>query len=212
MPAFAAPGGSRQVQERCNISFSSRSWYCARGGLACRRCAPATRLSLCVRLKNWTVWCSSEGGAFQSQCVSLRPRADQICKLKSLLQISHRKWCCASPSLASRKSSDHFIGYPATGTLEIVSTDRHEAAKALQRVVRSMKPSFYLDLCDLDCRELTLKIRKIVLRVHSQFRGYFDKLIGVRHQPYSNRRSYTQQRRWEPLSRRCRWLRPFTSV
>jgi hypothetical protein len=34
--------------------------------------------------------------------------------------------------------SDHFIGYPATGTLEIVSTDRHEAAKALQRVVRNM--------------------------------------------------------------------------
>jgi len=27
--------------------------------------------------------------------------------------------------------SDHFIGYPATGTLEIVSTDRHEAAEAL---------------------------------------------------------------------------------
>ncbi len=26
---------------------------------------------------------------------------------------------------------DHFIGYPATGTLEIVSTDRHEGAKAL---------------------------------------------------------------------------------
>ena len=75
--------------------------------------------------------------------------------------------------------SDHFIGYPATGTLEIVSTDRHETAKALQRVVRNMKPSFYLDLCGLDCRELTLKISKIVLRVHSQFRGYFDKLIGV---------------------------------
>jgi hypothetical protein len=75
--------------------------------------------------------------------------------------------------------SDHFIGYPATGTLEIVSTDRHETAKALQRVVRNMKPSFYLDLCGLDCRELTLKISKIVLRVHSQFRGNFDKLIGV---------------------------------
>jgi len=75
--------------------------------------------------------------------------------------------------------SDHFIGYPATGTLEIVSTDRHETAKALQRVVRNMKPSFYLDLCGLDCRELTLKISKIVLRVHSQFRGYFDKLIGA---------------------------------
>jgi hypothetical protein len=42
-----------------------------------------------------------------------------------------------------------------------------------------MKPSFYFDLCDLDCRELTLKISKIVLRVHSQFRGYFNKLIGV---------------------------------
>jgi hypothetical protein len=63
--------------------------------------------------------------------------------------------------------------------LEIVSTDRHETAKALQRVVRNMKPSFYLDLCGLDCRELTLKISKIVLRVHSQFRGNFDKLIGV---------------------------------
>ena len=75
--------------------------------------------------------------------------------------------------------SDHFIGYPATGTLEIVSTDRHETAKALQRVVRNMKPSFYLDLCGLDCRQLTLKISKIVLRVYSQFRGNFDKLIGV---------------------------------
>jgi len=75
--------------------------------------------------------------------------------------------------------SDHFIGYPATGALEIVSTDRHKAAKAPQRVVCNMKPSFYFDLCDLDCRELTLKISKIVLRVDSQFRGYFNKLIGV---------------------------------
>ena len=42
-----------------------------------------------------------------------------------------------------------------------------------------MKASFYFDLCCLDCRELTLKVSNIVLRVHSQFCSYFDKLIGV---------------------------------
>ena len=40
------------------------------------------------------------------------------------------------------QTSDHFIVYPATGALEIASAYRHEAAEALQRVVRSMKPSF----------------------------------------------------------------------
>jgi hypothetical protein len=77
------------------------------------------------------------------------------------------------------QTSGHFIVYPATGALEIASPYRHEAAEALQRVVRSMKPSFYFDLCCLDCRELTLKVSNIVLRVHSQFCSYFDKLIGV---------------------------------
>jgi hypothetical protein len=42
-----------------------------------------------------------------------------------------------------------------------------------------MKSSFHLGLSGFDCRELTLKISKIVLCVHGQFRGYFDKLIGV---------------------------------
>jgi hypothetical protein len=77
------------------------------------------------------------------------------------------------------QTSDHFIVYPATGALEIASAHRHEAAEALQRVVCSMKASFYFDLCCLDCRELTLKVSNIVLRVHSQFCSYFDKLIGV---------------------------------
>jgi hypothetical protein len=42
-----------------------------------------------------------------------------------------------------------------------------------------MKPRFYFDLGCLDCRELTLKVSNIVLRVHGQFCGDFDKLIGV---------------------------------
>ena len=77
------------------------------------------------------------------------------------------------------KTGRRFAPNPATGALEITSTYRHKAAESLQRVVCNMKPSFYFDLCCLDCQELTLKISKIVLRVHSQFRGYFDKLIGV---------------------------------
>lgn len=62
------------------------------------------------------------------------------------------------------QTSDHFIVYPATGALEIASPYRHEAAKPLESVIRSMKPSFYFDLRCLDCRELTLKISEIVLR------------------------------------------------
>jgi hypothetical protein len=65
------------------------------------------------------------------------------------------------------QTSDYFIVYPATGALKVASPYRHEAAEAPERVVRSMKPSFYFDLCCLDCRELTLKVSKIVLRVHS---------------------------------------------
>jgi hypothetical protein len=65
------------------------------------------------------------------------------------------------------QTGDHFIVYPATGALEIASPYRHEAAEAFQCVVRSMKPSFYFDLCCFDCRKLTLKVSKIVLRVHS---------------------------------------------
>jgi hypothetical protein len=78
-----------------------------------------------------------------------------------------------------QQTSDHFVVYPATGALEIVSPYRREAAEAFQRVVRNMKPSFYFDLCCLDCRELTLKVSNIVLRVHSQFSSYFEKLIRV---------------------------------
>jgi hypothetical protein len=77
------------------------------------------------------------------------------------------------------QTCDHFIVYPATGALEIASAYRHEAAEALQRVVRSMEASFYFELCCLDRRELTLEVSNIVLRVHSQFCSYFDKLIGV---------------------------------
>jgi hypothetical protein len=62
------------------------------------------------------------------------------------------------------QSSDHFIVYPAAGALEITSSYRHKAAETLQPVVRNTKSS-------------------IVLRVHSQFCSYFDKLIGVRHLP-----------------------------
>jgi len=65
------------------------------------------------------------------------------------------------------QTSDYFVVYPATGALKIASPYRHEAAEAFQRVVRSMKPSFYFDLCCFDCRKLTLKVSKIVLRVHS---------------------------------------------
>jgi hypothetical protein len=77
------------------------------------------------------------------------------------------------------QASDHFVVYPATGALEIVSAYRHEAAEAFQRAVRNMKPRFYFNLCCLDRRELTLKVSNIVLRVHSQFSSYFEKLIGV---------------------------------
>jgi hypothetical protein len=65
------------------------------------------------------------------------------------------------------QTSDHFIVYPATGALEITSPYRHEGAKALESVIRSMKPSFYFDPRCLDCRKLPLKVSKIVLRVHS---------------------------------------------
>ena len=41
------------------------------------------------------------------------------------------------------QASDHSIDYPATRTLEIASPYRHEAAEALQRVIRGMEPSFY---------------------------------------------------------------------
>jgi hypothetical protein len=65
------------------------------------------------------------------------------------------------------QTGDYFIVYPATGALKLVSPYRHEAAEAPERVIRSMEPSFYFDLCGLNCRELTLKVSKIVLRVHS---------------------------------------------
>jgi hypothetical protein len=65
------------------------------------------------------------------------------------------------------QTSDRSTDYPATGTLQIASPYRDEAAEALQRVIRGMKPSFYFDLRCLDCRKLTLKVSKIVLRVHS---------------------------------------------
>jgi hypothetical protein len=38
---------------------------------------------------------------------------------------------------------NHFIVYPATGALEITSPYRHEGTKALESVIRNMKPSFY---------------------------------------------------------------------
>jgi hypothetical protein len=64
------------------------------------------------------------------------------------------------------QTSDRSSDYPATGALEIASPYRHEAAKALESVIGSMKPAFYFDLRCLDCRELALKISEIVLRVH----------------------------------------------
>jgi hypothetical protein len=67
----------------------------------------------------------------------------------------------ADPKVIGDRSKcvfNHFIGYPATGALEIASPYRHEAAKALESAIRSMRPSFYFDLRCLDCRELTLKI------------------------------------------------------
>jgi hypothetical protein len=57
------------------------------------------------------------------------------------------------------QTSDDFVVYPATAALKIASPYRHEAAEALQRVVRGMKPSFYFDLCRFDCRKLTLQVR-----------------------------------------------------
>jgi hypothetical protein len=47
-----------------------------------------------------------------------------------------------SASAGRPQAGDHFIVCPATGTLEIASPYRREAAQALQRVVRSMKASF----------------------------------------------------------------------
>jgi hypothetical protein len=41
------------------------------------------------------------------------------------------------------QTGDHFIVYPATVALEITCPYRHEAAEALQRVVRNMKSRFY---------------------------------------------------------------------
>jgi hypothetical protein len=64
------------------------------------------------------------------------------------------------------QTCDHFSVYPATRALEITSAYRHEAGKALQRVLRSVKTGFYFDLCGLDGRELTLKVGNIFLRVH----------------------------------------------
>jgi hypothetical protein len=80
---------------------------------------------------------------------------------------------------AGPQSCDHFIVYPATWALEIASAYRDEAAKALQCMICSVKASFYFQLCCLDRRELTLEVSNIVLCVHSQFCGYFDKLISV---------------------------------
>jgi hypothetical protein len=77
------------------------------------------------------------------------------------------------------QSGDDFIVYPATGALEIASAYRHEAAEAFQRMVCSLEESFYLKLCCFNRRELTFEVNSIVLCVHSQFRGDFDKLIGV---------------------------------
>jgi hypothetical protein len=75
--------------------------------------------------------------------------------------------------------SGHFIVYPAARALQITSAHGHEAAQALQRVIRNMKASFYFDLCCLHCRQFTPKVRNIVLRVHGEFCSDFDKLIGV---------------------------------
>jgi hypothetical protein len=97
----------------------------------------------------------------------------------------------AAAARCGSQTSGYFIVYPATGALEITSSYWHEAAKTLQRVVRNMKSAFYFDLCCFYCRKLMLKARNIVLRVHSQFCGYFDKLIGVWHLHCSSRRSYT---------------------
>jgi hypothetical protein len=72
----------------------------------------------------------------------------------------------AIAAVGEPQTSDHFIVYPATGALEIASPYRHEGTKALESVIRSMKPSFYFDLRCLDCRKLPSKVSKIVLRVH----------------------------------------------
>ena len=98
----------------------------------------------------------------------------------ALLSDTHMKSVVATIAAAGRpQTCNHFIVYPATGALEIASAYRHEATEALQRVVRNMQASFYFDLGCLDCRELTLEVSNIFLRVHSQFCSYFDKLIGV---------------------------------
>jgi hypothetical protein len=49
------------------------------------------------------------------------------------------------------QTSDRSTDYPATGALQIASPYRDEAAEALQRVIRGMKPSFNFDLRCLDC-------------------------------------------------------------
>jgi hypothetical protein len=87
--------------------------------------------------------------------------------LKLLLQVSHRSFSCAlSPPLLGR-TGDPFIVYPAMRALEITSPYRHEAAEALQRVVRNMKPSFYFRSLLSRLPRASLEISNIVLRVHS---------------------------------------------
>src|SRR5258708_7453906 len=99
--------------------------------------------------------------AHNQTSIALRPkpiRVTRACRACSNLQIeialtglASKIFAVAIATAGWPQTGDYLIIYPATGALKIASPYRHETAEAPQRLVRNMKPSFYFDLCCLNC-------------------------------------------------------------